>query len=132
VDEAAVALAGAFGGGVVGYWAEEFALFGSFAASLFAGFGLAVEGLGDGRGAALLAEGKHFYFELATFIFDVEHIAEAHLAGGFGGDVVRSDAVHVAGFGGLLAGFEEAGGPKPLVDAGAGHEVIFCYFAGRR
>jgi len=28
----------------------------------------------------------------------------------------------------LLAGFEEAGGPEPLVDARAGHESIFCYF----
>jgi hypothetical protein len=58
----------------------------------------------------------------------MEHVACADLAGGLGGEVVRGDAVHVAGFGGLLAGFEEAGGPEPLVDARAGHRSIFFYF----
>jgi hypothetical protein len=58
VDEAAVAFGGAFGRGCrVGQGAEELALFGCFAAELFAGFGFAVEGLGDGGWAALLAEG---------------------------------------------------------------------------
>jgi hypothetical protein len=59
---------------------------------------------------------------------DVEHVSGADFAGRLGGDAVRGDAVHVAGFGSLLAGFEEAGGPKPLVDARAGHESIFFYF----
>jgi hypothetical protein len=58
----------------------------------------------------------------------MEHVAGTDLARGLGGDVVRGDAVHVAGFGGLLAGFEEASGPEPLVDACAGHESIFFYF----
>jgi hypothetical protein len=111
VDEAAIALGGAFGGSGEVEWAEEFALLGCVAAELFAGFGFAVEGLGDGGGAALLAEGEDFDLELAGFIFDVEHVADADLAGGLGRLVVRSDAVHVAGFGGLLAGLEEASGP---------------------
>jgi hypothetical protein len=55
VDEAAVALAGTFGRSTVGDRAEEFALFGGFAACFLTVFGFAVEGLGDGRGAALLA-----------------------------------------------------------------------------
>jgi hypothetical protein len=55
VDESAVALGRAFGWRGVGHGAEEFALFGGFAAGFFAGFSFAVEGLGDGGGAALLA-----------------------------------------------------------------------------
>ena len=105
--------------------AEEFALFGGLAAGLFALFGLAVEGLGDGGGAALLAEGEDLDVELAAFVFDVEHVADADFAGRLGGLVVRGDAVEVAGLGGLLAGLEEAGGPEPFVDAGAGHGSIF-------
>ena len=57
VDEAAVTFVGALGGNGCGpgHGAEEFALFGGFAAGVFAFFGFAVEGLGDGGGAALLA-----------------------------------------------------------------------------
>jgi len=83
-------------------------------------------GLGDGGGAALLAEGEDLDVELAAFVFDVEHVADADLAGGLGGVDVRGDAVQLAGFGGLLAGLEEAGGPKPFVDAGSGHRFIFA------
>jgi hypothetical protein len=57
VDEAAIAFRGTAGWGGEGHGAEEFALLGGFAAKLFAGFGFAVEGLGDGGWAALLAEG---------------------------------------------------------------------------
>jgi hypothetical protein len=128
VDEAAVAFVGAFGRCGEGDGAEEFALFGSFAAGLFAFFGFAVEGLRDGRGAALVAKGQDFDVEFSGFVFDVELVACADLARGLGGDVVRGDAVHVAGFGGLLASFEETGGPEPLVDARAGHVAIFFYF----
>jgi hypothetical protein len=125
VDEAAVTLGGAFGWGSEVEWAKELSLFGGLATRFFALFGFAVEGLGDGGRAALLAEGEDLDVELAGFIFDVEHVADADFAGGLGGDVVRGDAVHVAGFGGLLAGFEEAGGPEPLVDARAGHAFYF-------
>ena len=111
VDEAAVAFGGAFGWSGEVEWAKKLALLDGLAAKLFAGFGFAVEGLGDGGGTALLAESEDFDLELAAFVFDVEHVAEADLAGGFGGLVIREDAVHVAGFGGLLAGLEEAGGP---------------------
>ncbi len=126
MDEAAVAFGGAFGwGGGPGDGAEEFALFGGFAAGFFAGFGFAVEGLCDGGGGALLAEGEDLDVELAGFVFDVEEVADADLAGGFGGLMVGEDALELAGFGGLLAGFEEACGPEPLVDAGAGHAFYF-------
>ena len=110
MDEAAVALGGA-SGWREGQGAEESALFDCLAAELFAGFGFAVEGLGDGGRAALLAELEDFDLELAGFIFDVERVADADLAGGLGGLVVGGDAVELAGLGGLLAGFEEAGGP---------------------
>jgi hypothetical protein len=111
VDETAVALGRAFRWCSEVERAEEFALFGDFAAELFAGFCLAVESLGDDRGAALMAEKENLDVELAAFVFNVEHIADADLAGGLRGLVVGGDAIHVAGFGGLLAGFEEAGGP---------------------
>jgi len=111
VDEATVALGGAFGWRGPGHGAEEFALFGGLAAEFFALFGFAVESLGDGGRAALLAEGEYFDVELAAFVFDVEHVADADLACGLGGLIVREDALQLAGFGGLLAGLEEAGGP---------------------
>ena len=60
----------------------------------------------------------------------MEHVADADFAGGLGGEVVRGDAVELAGFGGLLAGLEEAGGPEPFVDAGAGHACIFYFGCG--
>ena len=74
VDEAAIALVGAPGGGGCGpgEGAEEFAFFSGFAAGFFAVFGFMVEGLGDGGGAALLAEGEDFDGVFAGFIFDVE------------------------------------------------------------
>ena len=50
------------------------------------------------------------------------------LAGGFCWLAVGKDSLEIAGFGGLLAGFEEAGGPEPLVDAGAGHALIVADF----
>jgi hypothetical protein len=123
VDEAAVAFVGALGGGGggPGDGAEEFALFGGFEAGLFALVGLTVEGLGDGGGGALLAQGEDFDDEVAGFVFDLEHIADAYLAGRLGGLAVGEDTLQLTGFGGLLAGFEEAGCPEPLVDAGAGH-----------
>jgi len=125
VDEAAVAFVGALGGsGGPGDGAEEFAFFGGFAAGLFAGFGFAVEGLCDGGGGSLLAEGEDFDVEFAAFVLDVEHVADADFAGGLGEDVVGEDAVEVAGFGGLFARLEEAGGPEPFVDASAGHAGI--------
>jgi hypothetical protein len=33
--------------------------------------------------------------------------------------------LQLTGFGGLLAGLEEAGGPEPFVDASSGHSGIF-------
>ena len=54
------------------------------------------------------------------------------LAGRLGRLAVGEDALEVAGFGSLLAGFEEAGGPEPLVDAGAGHVLIVADFGGAK
>jgi hypothetical protein len=128
VDQATVAFGRAFGWRGEVQWAEEFALFGSLAAGLFAGFSFAVESLGDGGGASLLAEGEDLDFELAALVFDMQLVADADLAGWLCWLVVRGDAAHVAGLGGLFAGLEEAGGPEPFVDAGASHAFIFVYF----
>jgi hypothetical protein len=130
VDEAAVAFGGALGWGKVD-GAEQAAGFGDLAAELDAGCGLAVEGLRLGGGAALLAEGEDFDLKLGGFGFDVEGVAGADLAGGLGADGVGGDAAHLAGFGGEFAGFEEAGGPEVLVDAGAGHGGIVVQDVGR-
>ncbi len=127
VNEAAIAFGRALGGCAEIERSEKFALLGGQAAGLFALFGLAVEGLRDGCRAALLAEGENLQVELAGLVSDVEFVADADLAGRLGGSGVREDAVHVAGFRGQLAGLEEAGGPKPLVDAGAGHGSIFLH-----
>ena len=125
MDEAAVAFVGAFGGCSVGHGPEKFALFGGFAARFLAGFGFAVEGLGDGCGPALLAEGEDLDVELAAFVFDVQQIADANLTRRLGGLAVREDPLELAGFGGLLASLEEASGPEPLVNAGSGHAFYF-------
>jgi len=111
VDEAAVAFGRAFGGSGEVEGAEKFSFFGCLTAELFAVFGLAVEGLGDGGGAALLAEGEDFDLKLTGFVSDVEHVADTDFAGGFGGLLVGGDAIYVAGLGRQLASFEEAGGP---------------------
>ena len=87
--------------------------------------------MGDGGGPALLAERENLDVEFAAFRFNVEHVADADLASGLGGLVVRGDAVEFAGLGGLLAGLEEAGGPEPFVDAGAGHGSYFRSVAYR-
>ena len=63
--------------------------------------------------------------EFADFVADGEAVAGFDLSRGFGGLAVRDDAAHVTGFGGEFTGFEEASGPEPLVDAGAGHGSLF-------
>jgi hypothetical protein len=131
VDETAVAFVGAFGrSGGPGDRAEEFAFFSGFVPSFFAGFGFAVEVLGDGGRAALLAEGEDLDVELAAFVFNVEHVADTDLAGRLCRLAVGEDALQLAGFGGLLARLEEAGGPEPFIDAGSGHAGIVVDFLG--
>ena len=124
VEVAAVAL-----GGAAGPEAFEagggFALLGGFAAKLDAGFGFAIEGLGDGGGAALLGEGEDFDFVFDGAGIDAEEVSGLDGAGGLGGEAVGEDAAEVAGAGGEGAGLEEAGGPEPLVDADAVHDFIF-------
>ena len=129
MDEATVAFVGAPGrGGGPGDRAEEFAFFRGFAAALFAGFGLAVEGLGDSGTGALLAQGQDFDVEFAAFVFDVQHVTDADLPGRFGGLAVGEDALQFAGLRGLLAGLEESGGPEPFIDAGSCHAGIVVDF----
>ena len=72
---------------------------------------------GDGGGAALVGEGKDFDVEVSGFRADLEFVANFDDAGRFGDLGVAGDFSCVAGGGGEGTGFEEARGPKPLVDA---------------
>lgn len=117
VDEAAVAL-GRFDRVEAGH---GLALFREFAAGFAAIFRFAVEGLGDGSGAAHLAEQEHLDVEVAGIIMDAEQVAGADFAGGFGGLAAGFDPAEVAGAGGERPGFEEASGPQPLIDSDARH-----------
>ena len=72
--------------------------FSGFALTVFlAGFGFAVEGLGDGSGTAHFAELKNFDLEFAAFVADAEHVADADIAGRLGFDLVGADSAEVAG-----------------------------------
>jgi hypothetical protein len=97
---------------------------GQLEARFLAGFGFGVESLGDGGGAAHLAEGEDLDVEFAAFIADVEHVSDADFAGGLGLDFVGVDAAEVARFGGEGAGLEEARGPEPFVDADGHTRVL--------
>lgn len=123
VDLAAVLLGGAVRGGAAE--GEEFLAlgFGLLAFALaFGGFG--VESLGDGGGAAHVAEDEDLDGEFGGLVADIEGVAEAELAGGFRFEAVAFDAAEVAGLDGEGAGFEEACGPEPLVDA---HKrIVLC------
>jgi len=129
-ESAAVALGGASCGGG-GEVHEGLAFFGGLATGFAAGVGFLVERLGDGGGAAEVAEGEDVDFELAAFGADLEAIADADVAAGFDRLVVGLDAVEFAGAGGLGAGFEEACRPEPFVDAG-GHSSEFSAVADSR
>ena len=75
----------------------------------------------DGGRASGFAEGEDFDLEEAALICDLQHVADADIASGLGGDAVGEDAADVAGFGGKGAGLEEARGPEPFIDADGGH-----------
>lgn len=125
--EAGSLLAVAFGGAAVGKDAEldfELALLGELETGGAAFGGLAVEGLRDGGGTAGGGEEEDFDVEVAGVGADVEKVAGADVAGGFGAMAVGFDAAEIAGVGGEGAGFEEAGGPEPFVEADGFHRGI--------
>lgn len=110
IDFAAVAFRGA---GLRG-WGEvhkRLAFLGCFLAGVAAGFGFLVERLGDGSGAADVAEPEDVDFEFATFGANLQAIADVDVTAGLDGLVIRLDAVEFAGASGLGAGLEEARGP---------------------
>jgi hypothetical protein len=117
-DAAAVALVGT-GGGELLPLASSFAFGGDFEALLAAGVGFAIERLCDGRGATNVAEGENFDLKVAALVSDAQHVSDADVAGGLGGDLpVRLNAAEFAGTRGKGSRFEEARGPEPFVDAG--------------
>ena len=97
------------------------ALFGEFEARFAAGIRLAVERLGNGGGAAHLAEFQNLDLEQAAFIFNLQHVAGVDIARWLGAHAAGEDAADVAGLAGEGAGLEEARGPEPLVDADGIH-----------
>ena len=88
-------------------------------------------GPGPRRRGRARGQQQDFALELAGFVADAQPVADAEKAGGFRTLAVDFDAADVAGAGGELAGFEEAGGPEPLVEAqggcvvGGGHTGYF-------
>jgi hypothetical protein len=68
---------------------HRLALSGDFLAQFAAVVGLAVEGLRNRSGPSHVAKNQNFYFEIAAFIANAQHIADANIARGFRGLVVR-------------------------------------------
>jgi len=101
------------------------ALLGLPQAQLAARLGLAVEGLRHRRRAAQLAEGENLDLEITALVLHVQQVADADIAGSFGRLPIGGNLAQFTGVSGAGAGFEESGGPKPLVDADAVHGPIF-------
>ena len=122
-DPAAVALGWTAGGELLEL-SHGFVLGGSFEAELFAGFGLAVEGLRDRGGSTDFAEGDDLDLKLSAGAGDVQHVAGFDLARSLGRLPVPTDAPEFAGLRGERTGLEETRGPQPFVDADGGHAAI--------
>jgi hypothetical protein len=108
--------------------AHSFALGCNFLAEFAAGVGLAVEGLGDGSGAAHFAEEENFDFEVTALVGDTQHVADADFARGFGSLAVGFDPAEFTGMCGKRACLEKSCRPQPLVDAHRGHKVLSSIF----
>ena len=68
------------------------AFLGGFAAGLFAGFGLAIEGLRDCGGAADVADAEDFYFEFSAFGANLQEFRRPDVTRRFYRLVVRFDS----------------------------------------
>ena len=101
-----------------------FALFRSAQTGFAAGFGFAVEGLRHRCGAADVADAEHIDLKAAGVVFDLQAVAGADIARGFGAEAVRLDAAQIAGARGQGARLEEARGPEPFVHAYRVHSLI--------
>ena len=98
-----------------------FALCCNAQAGLAAGVSLAVEGLRHRCRTADVADGEHIDFKAAGVVFDLQAVAGMDIACGFGAQAIRIDPAHIASARGYGAGFEEARGPEPFVDANLVH-----------
>jgi len=107
----ALALAGVEAGGLE---LEAFDLFGG------GDVDIVIDGLGVLE--AVVEEGGDFDAPAFVLGLDFVLVADADVAGGFGGDAVEFDLPLVAGFGGFGPGLEEADGPEVFVEA----ELLFC------
>ena len=99
-----------------------FALLGHFLPQFAAFVGFAIERLRDGCGTANIAKGEYFDREVSAVVGNAERVSHVDLAGGFRRLVVGLDASELAGFLGQSTRLEEAGGPKPDIDADGGHQ----------
>ena len=97
---------------------------GGFGAGLATKIALAVEGLGDGCGAAYVGEHEDVDLEEAALVANGKEVVQLQVAGRLGGLAVAGDVAGVAGPGGERAGLEEAPGPEPFIDAETGHTFM--------
>jgi len=101
-----------------------FALFRDAEARFAASFRLAVECLRYGCRAADVANAEDVDLKAAGIVFDLQAVAGMNIACGFGALAIGFDPAYIAGARGDGAGFEEARGPEPFVDAHSVHGSI--------
>jgi hypothetical protein len=127
LDDVAAVAFGRASGGKLFEFLHGSALGGNFLAELSAGFGFAVESLGDGGWAADIAEEQDFYVKFSAVVGHAEHVGDANLTRWFGGLIVGLHASELAGAGREGASFEKARGPEPFIDADGGHGMISLF-----
>jgi len=93
--------------------------------------GFAVKGLRHGGGTAHSADQQNLNLKNPALVFNSELVAGANFAGGFGPLSVRLNAANVAGARGHGARFEEARGPKPLIETQLHHSKTWAAVAVR-
>lgn len=85
---------------------------------------LFVEGLGDGRGAAAVAETSYHDLDVMLWQSEAHEIANAQPASGFRALPIHLDVAAFDRFGGGAPGLVEARRPEPFVEADVRVEVF--------
>ena len=99
----------------------SFAFFDELLPPFAACFCLAVQSLGNGGWPSYVAQSENFNFEFSAASFNVQEIADVHLARRFDQLFAAFDPAKFARLRRQAASFEEARCPKPFVDAYSGH-----------
>jgi len=100
---------------------QRFSLLGRLATGFFTFLGLSIEGLRYRGGAPNVAESQHFDLEIVTFGAHLQKFSDLDLSRWLDGLVMGGDSAEFAGATCQGARLKEAGGPKPFIDADAGH-----------